>query len=431
VQPVAFIEQYKTLTKAFPSLQDEAMKHFNRLGFPTIKNEEWKYTNIHSILSKDFSFLFPESKISREEILQQCPYAEDGIFVVIENGKLNIEISDFKNNPDGIEIKKVSEVKNNPLVKKHYNLYVDVEEDAFGALNTAFANDGLVVLINEKKIIEKPIYIINISYSQEQAVIAHNRLLVIAEKNSSAKIAWVTVSKNNLSETFLNAQTEIFVDENASIEFNVLQNENEKSFQICGTHVYQSANSKFSINTISLGGSILRNKLHIKLDGRNCETHLHGLYIANNSQLMDNHTAVYHTMPNSGSNQLYKGIIGDKAHGVFNGKIFVERDAQKTNAYQSNKNILLSDDASINTKPQLEIYADDVKCSHGATTGQLDEEALFYLRARGIGENDAKALLNFAFASDVIQKIKIESLKDNLLKLLANKLNSHIEFDLN
>lgn len=428
---MAFIEQYKTLTKEFPSLQDDAMKHFNRLGFPTIKNEEWKYTNINPIFKKDFSFLFPESKISREEILQKFPFAADGILVVVENGKLNIGLSDLKNNPGEIEIKKVSEIKNNPLVKKHYNLYVDVQEDAFGALNTAFANDGLVIFIHSKAVIEKPVYIINISYSQEQAVISHNRLLVIAEKNSSAKIAWVTISKNNLSETFLNAQNEIFVDENASLEFDVLQNENEKSFQICGTHVYQAANSKFSISTISLGGSILRNKLHIKLDGQNCETHLYGLYVAGNSQLMDNHTAVYHTMPNSNSNQLYKGIINGKAQGVFNGKVFVERDAQKTNAYQSNKNILLSDDASVFTKPQLEIYADDVKCSHGATTGQLDEEALFYLRARGIGENDAKALLNFAFASDIIQNIKIDSLKEYLQKLLAAKLDSNIEFDLN
>lgn len=427
---MAILEQYKNLKKEFPSLQDEAMKHFNRLGFPTIKNEEWKYTNILPILNKDFSFLFSEAKISREEVIQKLPFVADGILVVMENGKLNLASSDLKSQ-DGIEIKKLSEAKNNHLVKAHYNLYVDVQEDAFGALNTAFANDGLVIHIEEKSIIEKPIYIVNISYSQEQAVIAHNRLLVVAEKNSSAKIAWITVSKNDLSETFLNAQNEIFVGENASLEFDVLQNENQKSFQVCGTHVYQSANSRFSVNTVATGNSILKNKLHIKLDGLNCENHMHGLYIAAKSQLIDNHTAVYHTKPYCNSNQLYKGIIGGQAHGVFNGKIFVERDAQKTNAYQSNKNILLTDEAVVNAKPQLEIYADDVKCSHGATTGQLDDEALFYLRARGIGENDAKAMLNFAFASDIIQNIKIDSLKNYLQKLLSDKLDSHIEFDLN
>ena len=400
------------------------MEHFNHLGFPTTRNEEWKYTNISPILSRDFSFASPSFRMSKEEILRQFPFVKNSIFVVVENGKINPDASEIKNLPAGVEIKNLSEAKNIPLVQKHFNKYVDVQEDAFAALNTAFANNGVVVLISKNVISENPVYIINISSSQEQAVVSHNRLLVIAEKNSQVRISNLIVSNSTASETFSNSQAEIFLDENASVEFDVLQNENEKSFHINGTHVYQSANSKFSINTVALGGSILRNKLHIKLDGPNCETHMHGLYVASGSQLIDNHTAVYHSQPHCNSNELYKGIVGGKAHGVFNGKIFVEKDAQKTNAYQSNKNILLSNDAVINAKPQLEIFADDVKCTHGATTGQMDDEALFYLRSRGINENNAKAILNLAFANDVLNNISIEAFRNFISSMVETKLKA-------
>ena len=419
-----YLEQYKTIPKEFPLLQKEAIDNFARLGFPTPKNEEWKYTNIAPILSKDFSFAIPDFKTSREEILKLFPFIRDSIFVVVENGKINLEVSGLKNLPTGIEIKNLRDAKNLPLVQKHFNLYVDVQEDAFGALNTAFANDGVVILISENTVCENSVYLINISSSAEEAVNVYNRTLVIAEKNSRTKIVSIAVSKNNTSATFVNSQVEIFAGENSSLEFDVLQNENEKSFHINGTHVYQSANSKFSTSTVSLGGNIHRNKLHIKLDGENCETHMHGLYIAGDSQLIDNHTAVYHSKPHCNSNQLYKGIIGGKAHGVFNGKILVERDAQKTNAYQSNKNILLSNNAVINAKPQLEIFADDVKCTHGATTGQMDDEALFYLRSRGINENNAKALLNLAFADDVLNKISDEKFRELVHSLVESKLKN-------
>lgn len=398
------------------------MEHFNRLGFPTSKHEEWKYTNIAPIATKDFSFSFPETRISKEEIFQRFPFLENTTLVVIENGRVNVNASDFKNLTSGVEIKNIREAKDNAIVQKHFNLYADVQEDAFAALNTAFANDGLFIHVHAKAINEKPIFIIHVSSSNDRSVVAHNRLLLVAEKNSSAKIFNISISKNNSSETFANSVNEIFVDENAFVEFNVLQDENDQSFQICGTHVYQAASSTFSINTVSLGGKIVRNKLHIKLDGPNAENHLYGLYAAGNSQLVDNHTAVYHSKPHCNSNQLYKGFIGGKAHGVFNGKIFVEKDAQKTNAYQSSKNILLSNDAVINAKPQLEIFADDVKCSHGATTGQMDEDALFYLRSRGIGEENAKALLNIAFANDVLKNISLDVFREYVSSLVELKL---------
>lgn len=423
-----YSELYKTISvKEFPSLQEKAMEHFNRLGFPDSKNEEWKYTNINSIVTKKFSFSVADVKISKEEILQRFPFVKDSIFIVIENGRWNLNASDIQNLPAGIEIKNLSEAKNNPLVQKHFNLYADVQADAFAALNTAFANEGLFIHVLPNTIVEKNIYILSVSSSLEQAIVSHNRLLVVAGKNSTAKVSCIYFSKNDSSETFTNVINEIVAEENSSIELDVLQNENEKSFHICGTHVYQSADSRFNINTVSLGNNILKNKLHIKLDGPNAENHMHGLYLAHGSQLVDNHTAVYHAKPNCNSNQLYKGIVGGKAHGVFNGKIFVEKDAQKTNAYQSNKNILLSDDAVINAKPQLEIFADDVKCSHGATTGQMDQEALFYLRSRGIGEENAKALLNVAFANDILNNISIDSFREYVSSLVESKLKETVK----
>ncbi len=418
-----YLEKYKAIQqREFPLLQDKAMEHFSRMGFPTSKNEEWKYTSIAPIISRDYSYSLPENKITREEILKQFPFVNDALLVVLENGIINDGASSLNSVPAGLEIKTLSKSKNIPEVLAHYNQYADVKDDAFSALNTAFANDGLVLLVSKNAVIEKPVYLIHVSSSSDKAVIAHHRILVVAEKSSSVKISHITVSKTESTETFSNAIIEIFTGENAAIEYDLLQNENEKSFHICGTHVYQSANSKFSINTVALGGSILKNKLHIKLDGLNCESHMHGLYVAGGTQLIDNHTAVYHSKPHCNSNELYKGIIGGKAHGVFNGKIFVEKDAQKTNAYQSNKNILLSNDAVVNAKPQLEIFADDVKCTHGATTGQMDDESLFYLRSRGINESDAKALLNLAFANDILNNISLVDLRNYISGLVETKL---------
>lgn len=418
-----YIQKYNSLKlREFPSHQEKAIGFFSRLGIPTTKNEEWKYTNVAPIFARQYANEVPTVQLTSSELLNRFPFATDGIRIVLENGNLNRTASEFANDLKGIEIFSLAEAKGSTFVEKHYNLYADMQEDAFAALNTAFANEGLVIHISANASIQKPVYIFQVASSHEEAVISHNRLLVVAEKNSKAKISCIAVSKNDSTESFSNTVMEIVTEENASLEFDLLQNENEKSFQICGTHVYQSANSVFSINTVSLGGGILKNKLHIKLDGQNCETHMHGLYVAGGTQLIDNHTAVYHAKPHCNSNELYKGIIGGKAHGVFNGKIFVEKDAQKTNAYQSNKNILLSNDAVVNAKPQLEIFADDVKCTHGATTGQMDDEALFYLRSRGINEADAKALLNLAFANDILANISIPEFSAYISTLVEEKL---------
>lgn len=404
-------------------LRKSALANFDKLGFPTRKNEEWKYTDISPILKTNFSLPGAVAfEAKREEILSRFSVKEEVILLLLENGKLNRSASDTGNLPEGIEVKLIGEEYKSPVVQKHFSKYADVEHDAFSALNTAFLSEGLFIRVHPGHTIGKPVFIVNLSSQQEEAVVVHNRVLVVMEKNASARMAWITASESEIAQTLVNAVNEIVVEENASLEFDICQHENDKAYQVCNTYAYQARDSKFTINTATLGGSIVRNKLHIKLDAENCETHLYGLYLADDKQLIDNHTAVFHARPHSNSNQLYKGIISGKAHAVFNGKIFVEKDAQKTNAYQSNKNILLSNDAVINAKPQLEIFADDVKCTHGATTGQMDEESLFYLRSRGINEVHAKALLNKAFASDILDNITIDSLREMVVRETEKKL---------
>ena len=299
---------------------------------------------------------------------------------------------------------------------------LSIKTESFIALNTAFTFDGAFIHIPAHTVVEKPIHLLHVSDARNEATVSYPRNLIVAENNSRVKVIESFHTVQSANHNFINSVTEVVVKENSIVELNKIQNEAAEAFHINHTEASQEKNSTFKINTITLGGGIVRNNLHIVLNGEYCNSQLNGLYLLNGSQLVDNHTLVDHAKPNCYSNELYKGIIDGKAQGVFNGKIFVRKDAQKTNAYQSNKNILLSDDASMNAKPQLEIFADDVKCSHGATTGQLDEDALFYLRSRGIGEENAKALLNVAFAADVIKNISIEALKNNLSVLISTKL---------
>lgn len=409
--------------KNFKSLRKHAIECFDALGFPTKKNEEWKYFEVSPIINTNFRFTSPstENKISSDD-LKSLPFLKYAIAIVFENGKWNENLSSLKNIPQGLVIENIATASENEIVKNHFSKYIDFSKHEFAALNTAFMVDGTFVYIAPKAVIEQPIYIINIVSEQAEPVAAYCRNLIVADKFAQAKVGFITLSQNENANAFVNVVNELVALENSNLEFNFIQNDNAQTHQVSNTYVYQKRDSKFSINTVSLGGSMVRNNLNIMLDDENIESHLYGMYVANGNEVIDNHTAVHHAKPHCNSNQLYKGLIDDKASGVFNGKIFVYKDAQKTNAFQSNKNILMSNDANMYSKPQLEIYADDVKCSHGATTGQLDEEALFYLRSRGIGLQAAQSLLNFAFASDVLKNITIESLHDYSVNLLAEKL---------
>ncbi len=404
-------------------IRKEAIEHFTLIGFPTTKNEEWKYTNVAPIVKQNFHSASGVFSLTEEDVKAFRLTGKDSISLVFENGRFNSSLSSIPELAKGIIVGSLSSYCDHPVVKEHLAKHASIEQASFVALNTAFVNEGAFIYLPDNTNIYQPIQLIYIHDTRATAVVMYPRNLVVAGKHSKVKIAESYHSIGEIHPGLTNSVTEIIVGENASVEFNKIQQEHSCSNHISHTEAVQARNSVFSICTVTLGGNVVRNNLHIQLTAENCETHLNGLYITQDKQLVDNHTLVDHAKPNCVSNELYKGILDDHSQGVFNGKVLVREDAQKTNAYQSNKNILLSDDASINTKPQLEIFADDVKCSHGATTGKLDEEALFYLRSRGIGEMKAKAFLNIAFAADVVNNIGVDALRDRLMQMIEKRLN--------
>lgn len=361
--------------------------------FPTTRNERWKYTRVAKIANKSFSQ-------NAGSVGQLALPVENAYTFVFVNGNFQANLS-TSNLPDGIEIAPLSSVSTDLLGSVDKN-----KDNVFSALNTLYATDGVFIRLKAKTIVEKPIQIVHVLTGEN--TIANTRNFIVSERFSEAEIVQVFLAEN-ATESFLNNVTEVIVEDNAKLTIDKLQNETEGNFHVSSEYVKQDKNSNFKINTITLNGGLVRNDLFIDVDGENVETHLNGTYVLKGNQHVDNHTTVDHLKANCESNEMYKGVVDESATAVFNGKVFVRQDAQKINAYQSNGNVLLSDSASVNSKPELEIYADDVKCSHGSTTGQLDEEAIYYLRARGISEKSAKALMVTAFIGDVIEKIDNET----------------------
>jgi len=413
----------KNATSPFiQAIQKKAIDSFSLLGIPNKKNEEYKYANVQAVFERNCRLQIADYRLNISIEKYLIPDLNANIIVLV-NGVFFDEYSTVKNLPKGIMISSINKAfeNNSEIIKNHFSKIADINSDAFIALNTAFINDGVFLFVPENTIVEKPIHTINI-FTTSNSVISPRNLFIIGN-NSQAQIIETTIVTDETNNFISIPVTEIFVNENAKLQYYKFQNAKNNS-EINTTQVHQKANSHFDTNTATIDSSWVRNNLNIFLDGENCETHLNGLFITKENEFVDNHTFVDHQKPHCQSNQLYKGILNGKSTGVFNGKIFVKPDAQKTNAYQSSKNILLTDEATINTKPQLEIYADDVKCSHGSTTGQLNEEALFYLRSRGLSEESSKTLLLSAFANNVLDTIKCEALKNHLEKLVQNHLNN-------
>jgi Fe-S cluster assembly protein SufD len=400
-----------------------AMQRFEKLGFPTIKHEEWKYSNVRELVNMAFDFN-ATSHITQNELQElEIPHLEGNILYFI-NGVYHPELSKIVSSEQVLTILPFEEaIKNHSeKVNKYFAKFAQYDDNAFTALNTAFARQGVFIHVPAGKVVEDPIILRFITDVRSLNVASQPRNLIAVCRNSDVKIA-ESYRTLGSQAAFTNTVTEIMVEEDAHVEFYKVQNENDASYHIGTTQVYQENRSVFTANTVTANGGFVRNNLNIKLDGQFAEANMFGLYIPNGTQHVDNHTEVDHAQPNCLSNELYKGILKDKSTGVFNGKIYVREDAQKTNAYQTCKNVLMSDEASMNTKPQLEIWADDVKCSHGTTTGQLDDNALFYLQARGISKESAKSLLMLAFAQDVIQKMKIAPIKEYLEGVITEKIS--------
>lgn len=390
----------------------DAIRYIEEKGIPNNKHEDYKYCNLEAVFRKEFKTV--TNKLNSVSNVDDFKL-KDCVNIVVVNGEYKKELSDKTSEA---VISTLAEA-DKTILADHITKYANVNSDAFIAINTAFSASGLFVHV--RSILTKPIHIINISSASENSVV-NPRQLVVCEKSSEATIIESFVSDRNSAKYFSNHLSEVFIGENAKIKSYRIQHEDENCFQVNTTQVSVKRYGNYETNTFTFGGSLVRNNLNVVLSDDLCEAHLNGLFIMNGSQLFDNHTLVDHQKPNCQSNELYKGIAKDKSTGVFNGKIYVRKDAQKTNAYQSSKNILLSDDATINTKPQLEIYADDVKCSHGTSTGKIDEDALFYLKARGIGDDNARKLLLQAFAQELFDKIEVESLKEKVISLFEKAL---------
>lgn len=397
-------------------------------GFPTIKDEEWKYTNLQPLLKKGFELQTNEISIDPVNINQYILNETDTYLMVFINGVFNAELSSIDCQKAQISTLKNSTPEQQKIIEKYWGSCIPENPDAFVSINNALANEGAFIHIPKGVCLEKPIQIVYAS-SNNKPLFLQTRALIIAEENAQVQITERHQNFNG-EEVFTNALTEIIVKQNAVVDFYKIQNDKKQCSIIDNTWVKQSKNCNCTVDTFSFGGKLVRNNLSFKLEGQHSESNMRGITLIGQDQLVDHHTLVDHSVPNCQSNELYKGIFDHNAKGVFNGKVMVRPDAQKTNAFQSNNNLLLTDDASIDTKPQLEIYADDVACSHGCTIGQLDDEALFYLRARGIPKKEAQALLMYAFANDVLSNVKIDELKKKLNLIIAEKIGVELALEL-
>ena len=418
------------LDSTIHDIRTEAIANFETKGFPTKKDEEWKYTSLNSILKHDYS-VFPKSNktVELKEVEKYFLHEIESYKIVFIDGVYSSFLSNTTH--DEADICLISSALKRPkykMVLDHYFGKVASKSDSLTSLNTAFSCEGAYINIPKNVVLSRPIQILYFSTGKQNELMLQPRNLIIAGENSHAQIYERHQSLAN--ETVLtNAVTEIFANKRSIVDFYKVQNDKKNASLIDSTYVQQKTNSIVSVNTFSFGGKLTRNNLEFYQEGEHITSNLNGITIIGNKQHVDNHTLVNHKFENCESHELYKGIYDDAATGVFNGKVIVNKEAQKTNAYQQNDNILIGDKATINAKPQLEIFADDVKCSHGCTIGQLDESALFYLQSRGIPKKEAKALMLFAFGNDVVEKIKIPGLKPRIIRLIAKKLDVNLGLD--
>lgn len=379
-------------------LQKEAFQKVASSTFPTTKDEFWKYTRLGKLAKASFKKMNDPSRLNLTKHIISNDY------IVLVNGYIREDLSQYSKLDFEISFESASRLSD----RKNFNAIINKNE-LFANLNTALFNNAIVIKIDANKINEGPLQIISVTTGNN--TIANTRVLIEAGKSSQSEIIQTFVSKD-ADACFTNHVLEAFVAENAHLTINKSQTEDPSTFHISTEQIAQDSNSVFKINTVSLSGALIRNNINIAVDGQNCETHMNGAIVTKDNQVVDNHTFVDHKVSNCFSNENYKYVLDGKSTGVFNGRVVVEKDAQVINAYQNNGNILLSDSAQINSKPELEIYADDVKCSHGSTTGQLDEEAVFYLQTRGLSKENAKKLLVRAFVNEILEEFQNEQFSD-------------------
>ena len=429
-----FLEKFERFEKEakhpswlFP-IRKAGIARFAELGFPTTRHEDWRFTNVAPLAKLPFKPVFEAGGNSvTAETLGQLTFANlTGSRLVFVNGHFSKELSTVGALPDGVKVSSLTAALagDSSLLEKHLARYARSDENAFAALNTAFFQDGAFIHVPAGKSVTEPVQLVFISTANETGATTHPRNLIIAEKQSRLTVIESYVSTVD-APYFTNAVTEFVIGDHAAVEHLKFQDESLAAFHLATLHSHLGRNCNFISHSIALGARLSRNDIRTNLAGAGLECILNGLYLTKGEQLADHHMIVEHAQPHCASHEYFNGILDDKSKGVFHGRILVQQIAQKTDAKQTNKNLLLSDEATIDTKPQLEIYADDVKCTHGATVGQMDEDSIFYLRARGIGLETARRMLMHAFAGEIIDRVKYEPAREELDKLVWERLEAN------
>jgi Fe-S cluster assembly protein SufD len=408
-------------------LRERGASRFSALGFPTVRDEEWRFTNVAPIATTEFRRADADVSFGEQQ-LGKLLYADAPHRLVVVNGRFRPELSRTQGLAAGMRAGSLAQSIGSQLdaeseiVQRYLGQLADLGTRAFDALNTARLDDGAFVYLPDGTILEQPLQVMFVTTARTggHPAIHHPRFLLVVGANSQVRIVETYVGTPGVY--FANGLTEVFVGENAVVDHYKVQEESRDAFHIGSMHVHALRSASFSSHSFTLGGKIVRNDVVSILDGEGAECTLNGLYLADGDRLVDNHTTIDHAKPHCPSHEIYKGILGGRARAVFNGKIIVRKDAQKTDAKQTNRALLLSDSASINTKPQLEIFADDVKCTHGAAIGQIDEDALFYLQARGLTFSEARDMLIHAFAGEILDRVRIAPLKSALEDELYTQL---------
>jgi Fe-S cluster assembly protein SufD len=419
VQPWTMADRPAGGPRWMQDLRDRAAARFQALGFPTVRDEEWRFTSVSPIASGEFVPASPDITMTAAQ-LEGGLYGTAPFRLVIVNGRYSDQLSRTAGLPAGVRVGSLASAidgdleVNREIVQRYFGQLADIATRPFAALNTVHANDGAYIHVPDGLVLEEPIQVIFVSTNgaSAQPTVSHPRLLVVVGARSQSRVVETYAGAEGVY--FANAVTEIFAGENAVLDHYKVVEDSVEAYHVASMHVHASRSANVSSHSFTLGGKLVRNDVIAALDGEGAECTLNGLYLADGERLVDNHTTIDHAKPHCPSHEIYKGILGGKARAVFNGKIIVRPDAQKTDAKQTNRALLLSDNATINTKPQLEIFADDVKCTHGAAIGQLDDEAIFYLRARGLTYLEARDMLIHAFAGEILDRVKIDALREAL-----------------
>ena len=404
------------------TLREDAFARFCEAGFPITKDEDWRFTNVSAIARTQFRPARPAKLAKSEAAARRVEGAAAQIVFV--NGQHAPELSSLKNLPKGATVASLAELidRDPTTLEKHLGRYASQERDAFVALNTAFLSDGAYVHVARGVVVEQPIALLYLTTEESAPTVTHPRNLIVAEDESQVAVIEDYVSIGGESVAFSNAVTELVAGENAHVQHYLIEREHLKAFNVSTLRIEQGRSANVASHSVLLGGGLVRNNVHPVLAGEGGECLINGLFLGTGRQHLDNYMHVEHAAPHCGSRQFYNGILDGQAHGVFHGRIVVHKDAQKTDAKQTNRNLLLSDDAQIDTKPQLEIYADDVKCTHGATIGQIEENALFYLQSRGISESEARKLLLMAFAEECVDRMHSTAAREHVVGLIRRHL---------